>query len=106
MPRYEEMDDLLQRVRNRFAERPADAEQSREMGRPSVDVLKADGQYEGAVACMQALVRDAESLRDLLSSEHAQSLGSKQHEHLLSLLNSVLQELWSSEVLLRRAALE
>jgi len=104
MPRYDEMDDLLRHVRERLAGESAETEPVAESW-PSFDVLRQDGQYERVLACTQALLRDAESLREALGAEHVHTLSATQHEHVLSVLNSVMQELWSSEVALRRAAL-
>lgn len=105
MPRYEEMDDLLRRVRERLVNEAASTGPTAALYRPSWDVIRPDDPYERVLACIQALVRDAELLHELLGAEHVHSLSAEQHEHVLSILNSVMQELWSSEVMLRRAGL-
>jgi hypothetical protein len=105
MPRYDEMDDLLRHVRERLVGESAETEPAAAEPRPSLDVLRQAGQYERVLACAQALLREAESLREALGAEHVHTLSATQHEHVLSVLNSVMKELWSSEVMLRRAAL-
>jgi hypothetical protein len=105
MPRYDEMDDLLSRVRERLVDEAAPTETPAAASRRSFDSLQQDRQYEDVLACNQALLRHAESLRELVSAENAHTLTAAQQEHILSVLNSVMQELWSSEVTLRRAGL-
>lgn len=107
MPRYEEMDDLLQRVRDRLVDLPGETETapSREESASSWDVVPAEEQYDRVLACTQGLLRDAELLRELLGADYLDTLNAAQFEHILSVLNSVMQELWSSEVSLRRAEL-
>jgi hypothetical protein len=105
MPRYEGMTDLLRHVRERLVDESAPTEPTAAESRPSLDVLRQDGQYERIVASAQTLMREAELLRELLGAEHVHTLSAAQHEHVLSVLNSVMQELWSSEVTLRRARL-
>ncbi len=105
MARYEDMDDVLRRVRERMVEvsQPSTCEE-REVT-PSFDVLHQEDHYERVEACVQTLTASSELLRELLASEHLAEFSSAQHSHLLSALNSILQQLWSSEVSLRRAAL-
>ncbi len=103
MPRYDEMDDLLRRVRDRLVD--ADPEAQPEAAQPWLSVAAQEDQCERVLACTQALMRDAELLRELVAGEHLHALSAVQHEHVLSVLSSVMQELWSSEVTLRRAEL-
>jgi hypothetical protein len=105
MPRYDEMDDLLSRVRERLVGEVDPTETPAVASRPAYDTLQQDRQYEAVLACTQALLRDAESLHELLGSENVHILSAAQQEHVLSVLNSVMQEFWSSEVTLRRAGL-
>jgi hypothetical protein len=105
MPRYDEMDDLLRHVRQRLVDEVAPTEPAAAEPRPSLDVLPPDGQYDRVLARIQSLLRDAELLREHLGAEHVHTLSAVQHEHVLAALNSVMQELWSSEVMLRRARL-
>jgi hypothetical protein len=105
MPRYDEMDDLLSRVRERLVDEATPSEPPAAASRPSLDMLQQDRQFEAALACTRALLHHAESLRELLGAENVHTLSAAQQEHVLSVLNSVMQELWSSEVTLRRAGL-
>ena len=107
MPRYDEMDDLLRQVRARLGleETPSESHSPAVEARPTLETMRESRQYERVMECTQSLLRDAEALRELLGPEHVHTLSATQHEHILSVLNSVLQELWSSEVMLRRARL-
>jgi hypothetical protein len=105
MPRYEEMDDLLRQVRARLGQEEVPTESPEVEVRPVLDGVRQDRQYERVMAGMQALLRDAEALRELLGPEQAHTLSATQYEHVLSVLDSVLQELWNSEVTVRRARL-
>lgn len=105
MPRYDEMDDLLRHVRARLGPEKAPPESPTVESRPALDVRSQNQQYERVIDSTQAVLRDAEALRELLGLEHIYALNATQHEHILSILNAVLQELWSSEVTLRRARL-
>ncbi|HEY8684080.1 MAG TPA: hypothetical protein VIO57_00580 [Chloroflexota bacterium] len=105
MPRYDEMDDLLRQVRARLGQEEAPIESPAVEARPTRDAVQQNRQYERVIECTHALLRDAEALRELLGPEHVYTLSAGQHEHIQSVLNSVLQELWSSEVTLRRVRL-
>jgi hypothetical protein len=105
MARYEEMDELLDRVRRRLVDRPQSAENQESEPTRLFDVVPRDDRFDQIMACTQMLMASAESLRELLASDTEGALTSEQQKHILSVLNSVLQELWSSEVSLRRAAL-
>ena len=100
MPRYEGMEDLLRRVRERLVDEPAAMETG-----TAAHAYPMDRTYEQVLTCMQGLMRQAEVLRNTLSAEQIHALSPKQQEHILLELNAVMQELWSSEVLLRRAGL-
>jgi hypothetical protein len=99
------MDDLLRRVRERLGDGTSAPERSDTTAWPILDVLQPEEPYERAVASIQSLLREAESLHGLLSAEYVKTLTAEQHHHLLTVLNTVMQELWSSEVTLRRAGL-
>jgi hypothetical protein len=103
MPRYEEMDDLLRQVRARLGQEEVPTESPEVEARPVLGTMRQDWQYERVITGIQVLLRDAEALRELLGTEQIHTLSATQHEHVLLVLNSVLQELWSSEVTLRRA---
>lgn len=105
MPRYDEMDEVLRHVRERLTGEAARTEEAIPAPQPSRDSGWGNGQYDRIVACAQSLLRDAEQLRELLDAEHIHTLSSAQHEHVLSALNAVMHELWSAEVMLRRARL-
>jgi len=107
MPRYDEMEDLLRQVRARLGleETPTESQSPAVESRPTPMAMRESRQYERVMDCTRALLREAEALRELLGPEHVHTLSATQHEHVLSVLNSVLQELWSSEVTLRRARL-
>lgn len=107
MARYDEMDDLLRQVRARLGheEAPAKSQLPAVESQPPLEAVQQSGQYERVMDCTESLLRDAEALRALLGPEHVHTLSATQHEHILSVLNSVLQELWSSEVTVRRARL-
>lgn len=102
MPRYEEMDDLLRRVRERLVDGLPERAVVDAKPQSSPPVFSLEGQYECALECMQALLRTAEALREHVGAECAQTFTQEQHEHLLSLLSAVMRELWSSEVALQR----
>ncbi len=107
MPRYDEMDDLLRQVRACLGheEAPTESQSPAVESRPALEAMRQSRQYERVMDCTRTLLRDAEVLRELLGPEHVHTLSATQHEHILSVLNSVLQELWSSEVTVRRARL-
>jgi hypothetical protein len=105
MPRYDEMDDLLRHVRARLGHEEVPTESAAVEPQPALDAESQSRHYERVMACTQAVLRDAEALRELLGPEHVYTLSATQHEHVLSVLSAVLQELWNSEVTLRRARL-
>jgi hypothetical protein len=107
MPRYDEMDDLLRRVRARLGpeEAPTEFQAPVVESRPALEAARQSRQYERVMDCTQSLLHDAEALRALLSPEQIHTFSATQHEYILSVLNSVLQELWSTEVTVRRARL-
>src|SRR5206468_8104105 len=96
MARYEEMDELLDRVRERMAKRPAPVERTPEEARSLLRLRLQDTQdtpEPNLVEAMQGLLNVAQGLHDLLAPESVEALPPAQQQELLSLLRKVLYEL-------------
>ena len=104
MPRYDEMDDLLRRVRDRLVETAAETRDASEARSP-LNLQRDDDQYERVLACMQALLHQAEVLRELTEMAELSGWSASQREHVLTVLAGVARELWNAEVTVRRAGL-
>lgn len=102
MARYEGMEDLLQRVREHLeVEGDAAMSPSGPAG-SSANLLTREQPYESALENLLLLLHDAEQLRERLTPGRLHALPKEQHDDLQSLLNKVLQELWSCEAALQR----
>lgn len=104
MPRYDEMDDLLRRVRNRLVGTETESEDAPPARLP-IGLQRDEDQYERVLACTQALLNQAELLRELTGMEALSDWSAAQREHVLTVLARVVRELWSAEVAVRRAGL-
>jgi hypothetical protein len=104
MARYEEMDELLERVRERMAKRPAPVEPSAEEARSLLRLRMQDAPEPNLTEAMQGLLNVARGLRDLLAPESVELLPSAQQEELLVLLRKVLHELQTCQNALQRPA--
>jgi hypothetical protein len=104
MPRYEGMEELLQRLNSRFGQ-PNDAPLRVRAGPPQGAGTQTESQqYALAIESVMRLLHEAEQLHALLNSETVRSLTSGEHDDLVGLLGKVLQELWTCEVALQRVA--
>jgi hypothetical protein len=97
MPRYEGMEDLLQRVRQRLGVVDAEAEAGESA--PSAD---HNLHYTATLEMLLLLMRDAEKLHGLLEPEHSRRLTEQQHDELMATLGKVLRELWRCKAALER----
>lgn len=100
MARYEGMDELLQRVREHLdaAEPPASGSQAGPIpGFPS-----GEQPYESALENLLLIMHDAEQLRGRLTPGRVHAMSREQHDDLQSILNKVLQELYSCDAVLQR----
>ena len=97
MPRYEGMEDLLQRVRQRLGVVDAEAEAGE-------SALSADQNlhYRATLETLRLLMRDAEKLRALLEPGDLRRLTEEQHDELMATLGKVLRELWRCKAVLER----
>jgi hypothetical protein len=101
MPRYEGMDDLLQRVRDRLG--VMDLEEGSGADASAVpDASYRNEQYESALEVLLLLLRDAEQLGELVTPERLYSLTGEQHDDLQSILSKALRQLWSCKAALER----
>ncbi|GAC1320293.1 MAG: hypothetical protein NVS2B16_08530 [Chloroflexota bacterium] len=102
MARYEGMDEILQRVRERLE----GAEES-SVGLTGEHSTRTHAPLhqqacETARENLLSLVRDAERLRQTLTTGHFDDLSREQHNDLQSMLGTALQELLRCEALLKR----
>ena len=95
MTRYEGMDDLLHRVRERLgvAERAVD---------PPLEPHHQRQAHATAHETLQQLRRDAEQAHALLEVERPRALTEEEYEELRVILGKVLRELWQCRVALER----
>ncbi len=102
MPRYEGMDDLLQRVRDRLEVVNPGLEA--QTGAPAVpgraDRPERNERYESTLEVLLLLLRDAEQLGELVLPEDLYGLTREQREDLESILAKVLHQLWSCKAAL------
>jgi hypothetical protein len=101
MARYEEMDEILQRVRMRLAQERVGPSATAIRPLPTMTVPLSDRTYEEILAAMQHLLSDAEQLTERLDAEAARNLEPQQRGHLVSRLGDVVQELRNCEAALR-----
>jgi hypothetical protein len=102
--RYEGMEDILQRVRKRLGEPEAPATIPPPESAATLAVPLREQQYLRTVDAAQSLLRSAETLKEMLSSEYVRSLNSEQQEHLLTILGQIFHDLWAVEGALQRKA--
>jgi hypothetical protein len=102
MPRYEGMDEILERVRTRLGVEDTARQTGTGQG-PSVQMAAPEGPYDRALEGLILLLHDAEQLRRLLSPEQIHILTPEQCDELRSILTKVQQELWRYEASLERA---
>ena len=100
MPRYDGMDEILERLRGQMqVSQPAVGEvRGGEPRAPSVTA--SDPSYATVLENVLLLLRDVENLRTLLTPQRLRSLTGEQEQELLALLGKVLQELKSCEAAL------
>lgn len=104
MARYEGMEDILQRVRDRLGQPEENTVGTPPEPAVHLTVQPHEQQYLRTLDAVRALFQHAEGLREVLSSEYVATLTQEQQDHLLLILRQALQELWSVEgELLRRA---
>ena len=101
MPRYEGMDDLLQRVRDRLGVMDPQADPDADVP-DLVNASSRSEQYESILEVLLLLLRDAEQLGELVAPERLYSLTGEQHEDLQSILSKALRQLWSCKAALDR----
>jgi hypothetical protein len=104
MARYEGVDEILQRVRDRLQAPETATEQPPPEPVPAFTVTMHEQQYVRALDAISTLQHHAELLRDALSSEIASVLTPDQHEHLRRQLGQALHELWAVEEALQHRA--
>jgi len=97
MPRYEGMEDLLQRVRQRLGVVDAEVEAGENV--PSAD---QNLHYRATLETLRLLTGDAEKLHELLEPGHSRPLTEEQHDELMATLGRVLRELWRCKAVLER----
>lgn len=96
MTRYEGMEDLLQRVRDRLGVlEPLEV---------AVDEGLGEEQYASMLETVLLVVRDTGQLRAGFTPERLRTLTPEQREDLLSLVSKSMRELWSAKTALERAA--
>lgn len=103
MARYEGMEELLQRVRDRLGGPGTPPDDRIREGIPRLVLPLHEQQYFLAIDATQAIARQADALRELLSPEFVRTLSSQQHENLLAAVDGVARELWSVEGALQQA---
>jgi hypothetical protein len=103
--RYEGMEEMLQRVRERLGQPEAAAPE--ESSSPAVldfDIPYQEQQYFRALDQARALLSSAEQLRDLLRPEYLGTLAPDQHEQILRIVNEIALELKGVEEAVQRRA--
>lgn len=104
MARYEGMDEILDRMRQRLLEAGASGEEPRQTAFvPAAAVWKPDAAYTEILDCMLGLLREAERLEGLLRHGHVHALSCKQGEALRASLANVLSALLTCEELLHQS---
>ena|SRR5438270_7462136 len=104
MARYEGMDDILQRVRDRLGGSEGEPRPTPPQPTPPFPVPIRQRQYLQTVDAAQAVLQSAEMLKELLSIEYVETLTPEQHEHMITTLGKIFHELWSIEGALQRRA--
>lgn len=104
MARYEGMEDILQRVRKRLGEPQAPALTAPPEPPAALAVPLREQQYLRTVDGAQSLLRSAETLKEMLSSEYVRTLNSEQQEHLLMIIGQIFHDLWAIEGALQTKA--
>jgi hypothetical protein len=102
--RYEGMDEMLQRVRERLGQPETPSEEAAPPAVLDLAVPFREQQYFKALDQARALLNGAEQLRDLLRPEYLGTLAPEQQHQLVNLLVQTLQELKSVEDALQRRA--
>lgn len=116
MARYEGMDEILRGVierlqgsshtrSNEVSSSEVEASEPLPSHTPASDPVRLplptlDESYESGVTHLKALLRDAESVRDMLG-EDMPHLSEDQRDHLLAILHQVMEELWTCEARLQ-----
>lgn len=101
MPRYEEMDSLLQRVRKTLGtESQPDAVPS---PLPTGGIHVANAPFTEARESLTCMLREAGQLQASLTEDLTRSLARAEHDELITLLGKVLHELWECESALKRS---
>lgn len=103
MARYEGMDDILRHVQESLVE-PAPGPESLRVPPPTLYSPVPDETYNLAVDGLMVLLRDTESLREVLLPGGMQAFSKSEHDELVSLLGKVLHNLWACETALQRVA--
>lgn len=102
--RYEGMEDILQRVRKRLGEPQAPALTAPPEPPAALAMPLREQQYLRTVDGAQSLLRSAETLKEMLSSEYVRTLNSEQQEHLLMIIGQIFHDLWAIEGALQTKA--
>ena len=101
MPRYEEMDDLLQRVRKTLGAEPRPETAPNPLPAGGVHVVNVP--FVDARESLTCILGDALRLQASLTEDATGSLARSEHDELMTLLGKVLHELWLCESALRRS---
>lgn len=101
--RYEGMDDLLQRLRMRIEPQVA-TPAPRAVAPVTKDAPRGSMQYRRLGGSIEQLLRRAEQIHDLLTTESFHALSVAEQDELLAMLGKVSQELTGCEAALRQRA--
>lgn len=94
MPRYDEMDDIVRRVRDRLVQgRPADVAP----GLPFSAHATGRDDYAEAVELIMLALRHAQQLHEHLNPDAIHCITSDEHDDLVNLLGRVIRELQSCQ---------
>jgi hypothetical protein len=108
MPRYDEMDEIIGRLRKRVDNSPDDTPSRPEpevrgaRRKPLIGI--ANPAYEQAVELMTRILRDTERAQEMLAEMPEESLTAREHETLVGLTGRARKELWRCENALGRLA--
>lgn len=103
MARYEGMEEIIQRLTLRFGQEDGERQTPGQATGSFLGTPIENQQYSEATQSTMRLLREAEHLHDLLAGG-AGTLSQREHDDLLVLLGTLLQELWNCEVCLQRVA--
>lgn len=101
MARYEGMDELLQRLRERLAVAEPKSKHANAAS-ASTTVDRGDRHYADILEGLLLLMREAEQLRARMAPELLDALTEEQRGDLLTILGKLLRELWVCRAALER----